>query len=168
MMGMKLEIEKRLLLEASKYFGYYDNEPSLVGFEWWNHSLTKFTPLPVDLQIEILNHFPIYEADKLVREAYHHFIVRRRISLPRRFKRWLSSFCSPKNLRIIGARRSQPYSRYLPPDTDRSLSEFGDEAESRCRSFSGWEWELSTCTQSRDHGGFSLYSFPGPHVATLQ
>jgi hypothetical protein len=31
----------------------------------------KFTALPVDLQIEILDHLPIYEADKLVREAYH-------------------------------------------------------------------------------------------------
>ena len=49
--------------EATEYFGYYDNGPESRNIRVLRSLPDKFTTLSVDLQMEILDHLPTYEAD---------------------------------------------------------------------------------------------------------
>lgn len=72
---------------------------------------SRYTALPIELQLEVLDKMSIHEADDAVRQNFPHLIPCWIESVPQRFERWLNDLTSLKNLRHLGCINYPGFSR---------------------------------------------------------
>lgn len=95
-------IEKGLFLEACKFFSTKLEIDNLRQFESASESLDRINlRLPVELQLNILGHLDIHEADVLVRNSYPHLITHWCRSISGRYESWFNDLTARENLRYV-------------------------------------------------------------------
>ncbi|KAK0122476.1 hypothetical protein ONS95_010708 [Cadophora gregata] len=63
--------------------------------------ISRFTSLPLELQLDVIDQMSLYEADKAVRRNFPHLIPRWIPTIPTRFERWLHDLTSLENMRFL-------------------------------------------------------------------
>ncbi|PVH80869.1 hypothetical protein DL98DRAFT_587927 [Cadophora sp. DSE1049] len=68
---------------------------------------SRFTKLPVEIQLEVRDKMSIYEADEAVRRTFPRLIPRWIPTVPNRFER-LRNLTSPENMGLLGYANAEP------------------------------------------------------------
>ena len=112
--GPTLELDKKIDLQLLYHCTSFFETPSDFNSRRvpkQSPPTSRYTALPIEVQLEVLDKMTIHEADDAVRQNFLHLIPRWIQSVPQRFERWLNDLTSLKNLRHLGCINYPGFSR---------------------------------------------------------